>query len=177
MFGVNELATDDPLPVKATFPTPLPIVKVVTSTSPESVAVAAEVNVNVSTLAIAPFALIFALPLSKAKLLFPPAIAPSKVIAPSLSVLLVSMVMAPVLIVVPVIVTELPELLLVVMLPFRVTLVEPVIATVLMLPLIAPTATVLAEPRDEVMLISRVPEAGLIVPILMAPPAEVILKF
>ena len=39
MFGVNELATDDPLPVKATFATVLPTVKVVTSTSAESVAV------------------------------------------------------------------------------------------------------------------------------------------
>ena len=86
--------------------------------------------------------------------------------------------MAPVLMVLPVTVTELPELLSVVMLAFRVTLVEPVMATVLMLvlPPIVPTATVLVEPPDEVMVISRDPEAALIVPILMAPPAELIVQ-
>ena len=80
------------------------------------------------------------------------------------------------LIVVPVIVTELPELLSVVMLPFKVTLVEPVMATVLMLPLKVLKVTVFVEPPDEVIVTSR-ELAALIAPILMAPPAEVTLKF
>ena len=81
-------------------------------------------------------------------------------------------------VVVPTNVTELPELLSVVMLPFRVVNVPEVIATVLMLPLppMAPTATVLAEPPDEVMVTSREPEAAVMVPILIAPPAEVTLN-
>ena len=179
LFGANALVIDEPLPVKVRLPTLLSTLKAVTSTSPDKVAFAAEVNVNVPTLAIAPLALILAPPLSKLKLLLPPAIAPSNVIAPSLLVLLVSMVISPVLIVVPVTVTELPELLSVVMLPFKVTLVEPVMATVLMLPLppMAPTATVLAEPPVEVMVTSRDPEAAVMVPILIAPPAELTLKF
>ena len=86
--GVNELVIDEPLPLKVRFPTLLSIDSAVTSTSPESVAFAAEVNVNVPTLAIAPVTLISAPPLSSAKLLLPPAIAPSSVIAPSLLVLL-----------------------------------------------------------------------------------------
>ena len=136
------------------------------------------VNEPEPKLKVAPLKVISAPPLSSAKLLLLLATDPTKLIAPSLLVLLVSMVIAPVLMVVPVTVTELPLLLLVVMLPFRVTLVEPVIAVVLILPLlpIAPTLTVLAEPPDEVIVRSNEPVA-VIAPIVMAPPAEVILKF
>ena len=62
LFGANALVIDEPLPVKVRLPTLLSTLKVVTSTSPDKVALAAEVNVNVPTLAIAPLALILALP-------------------------------------------------------------------------------------------------------------------
>ena len=136
------------------------------------------VNEPLPKLKAAPLRVISAAPLSKAKLLLLLENA-AILIAPSLSVLLVSIVMLAPFVVVPTNVTELPELLSVVMLPFRVVNVPEVIAMVLMLPLppMAPTATVLAEPPDEVMVISCDPEAAVIVPILMAPPAEVTLKF
>ena len=115
----------------------------------------------------APLKLISAPPLSKTKLLLLLENA-AILIAPSLLVLLVSMLMLAPVVVVPTNVTELPELLSVVMLPFRVVNVPEVMATVLMLPLppMAPTATVLAVPPDEVIVTSRDPEAAVIVPIL-----------
>ena len=135
------------------------------------------VNEPEPKLKVAPLKVISAPPLSSAKLLLLLATDPTKLIAPSLLVLLVSMVIAPVLMVVPVTVTELPLLLLVVMLPFRVTLVEPVTAIVFILPpLKVLKVTVLVEPPDEVMVTSREPLA-VIAPMLMAPPAEVTLKF
>ena len=52
---MNELATDDPLPVKATFATVLPTVRVVTSTSADKVAVPpTSLRVRVVTPLIAP---------------------------------------------------------------------------------------------------------------------------
>ena len=135
------------------------------------------VNEPLPKLKAAPLRVISAAPLSKAKLLLLLENA-AILIAPSL-LLSVSIVMLAPFVVVPTNVTELSEFSSVVMLPFRVVNVPEVIAMVLMLPLppMAPTATVLAEPPDEVMVISCDPEAAVIVPILMAPPAEVTLKF
>ena len=114
---------------------------------------------------------------SRAKLLLLLATEPTKLIAPSLLVLLVSIVMAPVLMVVPVTVTELPLPLLVVILPFKVTLVEPVTAMVFILPPFKVLrVTVLVEPPVELIVTSRA-LLDVIAPIVMAPPAEVTLKF
>ena len=137
------------------------------------------VNEPEPKLKVAPLKVISALPLSRAKLLLLPETDPAKLIAPSLFVLFVSIVIAPVLIVLPVMVTELPLLSSAVILPFKVTLVEPVIAVVLMLPLppIAPTTTVLDDPPDEVILRSNEPDIPIIAPIVIAPPAELTLKF
>ena len=135
------------------------------------------VNEPEPKLKVVPLKVMSALPLSKTKLLLLLATEPTKLIAPSLLLLLVSMVMAPVLIVVPVTVTELPLALLVVMLPFKVTLVEPVTAMVFILPpLRVLKVTVLVEPPDEVIETSRaLPDV--MAPMVMAPPAEVTLKF
>ena len=61
LAGVNELVTDDPLPVKATLATVLSTDKVVTSTSADKVAVPPTLaSVNVVTPLIAPLAVMSA---------------------------------------------------------------------------------------------------------------------
>ena len=96
MAGVNALATDDPLPVKATLATVLPTVKVVTSTSPDKVAVPPTLaKVKVVTPLIAPDAVMSApailFSVVKVKVLLPPVTAPS-VRSAALELALVSMV-------------------------------------------------------------------------------------
>ena len=99
MFGVNEFATDDPLPVKATFATVLPTVKVVTSTSPESVAVPPTLaSVKVVTPVIFPDAVtsdpVILFSVVKVKALLPPVMAATVMSALLVVVELVSMVVA-----------------------------------------------------------------------------------
>ena len=91
------LATDDPLPVKATLATVLPTVKVVTSTSPESVAVPPTlVRVKVVTPVIFPDAVMLdpvtLFSVVKVKVLDPPVMAAIVMSALLVVVELVSMV-------------------------------------------------------------------------------------
>ena len=97
MLGVNALATDDPLPVKATFTTVLPIVKSVVETLLLKVAVPpTSAKVKVVTPLIAPDAVMSALatvPVDSVNALLPPVTA-AIVMSPSVLVALVSIVVA-----------------------------------------------------------------------------------
>ena len=98
LAGVNELVTDDPLPVKATLATVLPTVNVVTSTSPDKVAVPpTSAKVKVVTPLIAPLAVmsVFATlsPVESVNELEPPVTAPI-VMSPVVSLASVSIVVA-----------------------------------------------------------------------------------
>ena len=121
LAGVNELVTDDPLPVKATLATVLSTDKVVTSTSADKVAVPPTLaSVNVVTPLMAPLAVMSVFetlfPIDNVNELEPPVTAPI-VMSPVVSLALVSIVVALPKVTAPKTIASLD----VSMVPFRVT--------------------------------------------------------